>query len=896
MFIAYSSITSLMAAAIIAMPMFAADDRPIIQTASRRAAVEAQFKHQRSLAEKRSTELFGVMNGNLPQAERDALTFLYAYMPLQDMADYDGEFFLRAVRATLSARAEMPWGEKIPEDIFLSFVLPLRVNNEDLDEARPELYSALKDRVKGLGIGEAILEVNHWCHEKVTYRGADGRTSGPLSTIRTSWGRCGEESVFAVAALRSVGIPARQMYTPRWAHVDENHAWAEAWVDGEWDYIGACEPEPMLDMAWFSEPAKRAMMIHTKVYGGSRTNDFKVSSSRYYDEIQVLTAYAPTVERRVRVVDSAGRPAPGTKVEFGLYNYAEFYPLATFITDAQGRAMLPSGKGDLRIWASRGDQVGSGILKSDMDVLEVKLAPFNAADRTEFLDIHPPLEPMPVPPPATREAREANRQRLARETLARESYMGTFISEARGIALAELLELDHDVLWPILSKSQGNHAEIVKFLTTIPPEGVGWAMELLGAISEKDLRDTPASVLKDHLGAVGEEADDLPIEERERFISYVLSPRIHNELLSPWRFGLRDFFGEMEMPAFRHNPSKAVDWARENIKIDNAANWYSVPMRPMGVAALKVADSLGRDILFVAICRAAGVPARLEPGTFAPQFFQSDWKTVNWSGQAAAALPTGTIAITGRLDTTPVYSVHFALARYKDGRYHTLDFEGMAWERFQSGLELEPGHYCFTTGNRQDDGSVLVRQAFFELKANESRVVPLVMRLPRPAPPPLGKIDIDVALPSVPLAKPGAAWKEGQPYPLSQLSDEKGMILAWIGPGDEPDRHAMADFEQLREPIEKWGGGLVLCIQELPIGEAWHLDKIRDMAQQARLLLDSNGQLLGQFLDEIKRAPTDQYPIIMGISKTGEVIYYSEGYRIGAGEQVLKAIRRIEKE
>lgn len=78
----------------------------------------------------------------------------------------------------------------------------------------------------------AILEVNHWCHEKAVYQPSDARTSSPLATVRTAYGRCGEESTFLVAALRSVGIPARQVYTPRWAHTDDNHAWVEAWADG----------------------------------------------------------------------------------------------------------------------------------------------------------------------------------------------------------------------------------------------------------------------------------------------------------------------------------------------------------------------------------------------------------------------------------------------------------------------------------------------------------------------------------------------------------------------------------------------------------------------------------------------------------------------------------------
>ena len=863
--------------------------------------MEAQFKYQRAIAEHRSSELFGVMNDTLTQAEKDALTYLYAYMPLQDMADYDGEFFLRAVKATLKARSEMPWGETITDDVFLAFVLPIRVNNENLDEARPELFATLKDRVKGLSMEKAILEVNHWCHEKVTYRGTDGRTSGPLSTIRTSWGRCGEETVLVVAALRAVGIPARQLYTPRWAHVDDNHAWVEAWVDGNWHFLGACEPEPMLDMAWFHEPARRAMMVHTKAYGGFQNDSFKVKSDRYHDELQVLSTYAPASERRVSVVDVANRPVSGALVEFGLYNYAEFFPLSSPLTDSKGQALLPTGKGDLRIWASKDNLTGSAILNADVDEIVIKIAPFNTEERIEFLDINPPIEPMPVIYEVSKEAREANRIRLAREDRIREAYMATFANEASCRALASELELNSAELWDVLYSSQGNHAQIRKFLQTVPAEQLHWAMAMLGVISEKDLRDTPASVLLDHLELAFEgfhglvDADEMSHGEMERFIPYILSPRIHNELLTPWRSGLRGIFGDTQMDAFKRNPQLVVDWVRENIKIDDVANWLHVPMRPLGVAKLKVADQLGRDILFVALCRTAGIPARLEIGTLAPQFFQSNWKTVNWSGQPSAAVQTATIKITGHLETKPVYFSHFALARYSGGRYQTLDYEGMPWEFFEAGLALEPGSYCLTTGNRQDDGSVLIRMAYFGLKANESRVVPMVMRPSKPAPAPLGVIETNVSLPSIAKARFGSRWVEGRPQNLASLSNDKGLILAWIGNGDEPTRHALLDLEQLREPIEKWGGGLVLVVQELPNGDVTYLDKIGNMATQTQLLLDNNAQILKQILEKTARQPSDQLPVIMGVSRDGNVIYYSEGYKIGVGEQVLKAIRRMEK-
>ena len=212
-----------------------------------RVVVEKAFHQKMNLVGKG----FFCLEGLRPTVEeKEALEFLYAYMPVADVTDYPTSFFLDNVRTTLKARRTMPWGGSVPELLFRHFVLPIRVNNENLDSARMVLYGELRERVSGLSMKEAILEVNHWCHEHVTYQPSNARTLSPLACMKTAIGRCGEESTFAVAALRAVGIPARQVYTPRWAHTDDNHAWVEAWADGEWHFIGACEPEPVLDLGW----------------------------------------------------------------------------------------------------------------------------------------------------------------------------------------------------------------------------------------------------------------------------------------------------------------------------------------------------------------------------------------------------------------------------------------------------------------------------------------------------------------------------------------------------------------------------------------------------------------------------------------------------------------------
>ena len=202
-----------------------------------------------------------------PLSRDGYVDYLYQSMPLPDSLVNPRSYWEEAVAKTLEVRDRMAWG--VPEREFRHFVLPLRVNNEDLDRFRALYADELCERVKGMSMHDAVLEINHWCHEWVTYVGTDARTRGPVSLMASGLGRCGEESTFTVSALRAAGIPARQVYTPLWAHTDSNHAWVEAWVDGTWYYLGACEPDPELNMGWFHAAVSRALLLHTKVAGAT---------------------------------------------------------------------------------------------------------------------------------------------------------------------------------------------------------------------------------------------------------------------------------------------------------------------------------------------------------------------------------------------------------------------------------------------------------------------------------------------------------------------------------------------------------------------------------------------------------------------------------------------------
>jgi transglutaminase-like putative cysteine protease len=238
------------------------------------------------------------------------------------------------------------------------------------------------------------LEVNHWCHEKVVYTPSDSRTSSPLASVKTAYGRCGEESTFTVAALRSVCIPARQVYTPRWAHTDDNHAWVEAWVDGKWYFMGACEPEPVLNLGWFNAPASRGMLMHTKVFGKYNGPEEVMKRTATYTEINVIDNYAPTARTDVKVIDENGKTVPDATVDFKLYNYAEFYTVARKTTDENGQTFLTAGKGDMLIWAFKNGAFGYAKVsfgKESEVTIQLNKHVNSIAPLSETFDIIPPI-------------------------------------------------------------------------------------------------------------------------------------------------------------------------------------------------------------------------------------------------------------------------------------------------------------------------------------------------------------------------------------------------------------------------------------------------------------------------------------------------------------------------
>ncbi|MDR3093427.1 MAG: transglutaminase domain-containing protein [Bacteroidales bacterium] len=849
-----------------------------------RNQVNTQFEKRKSQASGRQQALFSVLDRpHLSTEQREALQFLYAYMPLSDLADYDGDFFLHLVDEALRIRDYFPWCKTIPDDIFRHFVLVYRINNENLDDARSVFFDELKERVKNLSMQDAALEVNQWCREKVSYSGTDPRTSAPLALVRTAWGRCGEESTFTTTALRAVGIPARQCYTPRWVHSDDNHAWVEVWVDGQWHFMGACEPEAVLDAGWFAAPATLAMMVHTNVFGAYTGAEEKNLETPLYSKINLLANYAATRKVLVQVVDGNDQPVEGATVQFKVYNYAELYPISANTTDKNGQTSIMSGGGDLMIWANKQNAYGYRKSTKDETITVVKLDRKKDAeyDETYLMNI-PQGRPIPKLPA---ELAKNNARRLAHGDSIRNAYIQTFATENAAKEIAAQYKLNSVEVWKYLKLAQGNWQEIKEFI--ILKKDHPDLFPFLATLSEKDLRDTPAAFLADHL----QDRQNLKIKAgtpENMVVPYILSPRIELEIIQPWRSFAQSIVSASDQDEVRAHPEYIIDAIKKKVKLDNDENYYHCRLTPRGVYELGTADFRSRDICFVAACRSFGIPARLEPATYKPQYFENgQWTDAVFEQKEVQTTNLPKVKLTVQNDPSnlikPSYTSHYTLAYFADGDFHTLDYEGSpAVATFPYSLNLDEGYYRLLAGSRGHDGSVTVYTKYFKLENGKPLTLSVKMPEVLEKLTEKGTIDMNTTVQQA----------NGDKISLKQLSNGKGLMICILDPGKEPSKHILQDLPAAKQTLEEWGGGILLTTPDDKLSAAFDASAFKGLPKQIVWSTDDKRALLNTACNVLNTPIEDNFPLTIYLSDMGGILYSFFGYKIGMGEEIVKIIQK----
>ena len=815
--------------------------------------------------------------------EKEALEFLYAYMPLGDIVNNEPSYYLDHYRMTQKALAEMPWGKSVPEREMRHFVLPVRVNNENLDSARYFFYDELAPRIKDMNMADAVLEVNHWCHEKAVYMPSDRRTSSPLATIKTAYGRCGEESTLLVAALRSVGIPARQVYTPRWAHTDSNHAWVEAWVDGQWCFLGACEPEPVLNLGWFNAPASRGMLMHTNVFGRYNGPEEIVRETPNYTEINVIEHYAPeSASVAVTVTDTDGNPVEGARVNYQIYNYSEFNSVAYKLTDAAGHAALTAGLGDMMVYASKDGRFGFAKVsygKDEAVSIALEYEEGSAIPHQE-MEVVPPVENAQLPE-VTEEQRAENTRRMEYEDSLRNAYVATFHDHRTAAAFAGTLgkdgALQENRIADLLVASRGNRREIAAFLSGAAEKGrLADALNMLESLAEKDLRDTPEAVLDDHLYNVcaGETS------------AYIYCPRVDTELLRPYRGYFRNNVPETLVDSIKTDPALFVSWCKENLSLHDDMSLRYVQLDPVRVWETRLADKGSREIFFVAMCRSFGVEAWMDPVTRIVKYRTGEGRIydVDFDAQSQTAAPQGRLQLRYdeiRLLDDPKYKTHFSISKYVDGQFQLLNFSGSWASLFRTPCDMDCGYYMLVSGSRMSGGNVLADVEFFTVEEGRTTVVDLVMRDADDQVRVIGSFDSEMKYNA-----------DGVVKSVLETTGRGYFAVALVDYGTEPTNHAFMDMSAVKEELEAWGRPILVVFATDEDYRKFRADQF-DLPSTVCFGTDMDGSMRQMMASEMKLEKGGSLPLIVLADTFNRVVFFSQGYSIGLGERLVKISKAL---
>ncbi len=802
--------------------------------------IEAYFKQRCEYFPEIFQEIQAQLKACSPRVEL-AIKYLYITMPYSDIGNYPLEIFLDYAAHGVALWEYDDAVRNLPEDIFLNYVLYHRVNEEEIDICRSVFYKELKDWICDLSMEEAVLEVNYWCAKVATYQSTDDRTVSARTVYNCGYGRCGEESTFCVQAFRSVGIPARQVYAPRWSHCDDNHAWVEVWIAGTWYYMGACEPEPILNKGWFTNASSRAMMIHSRWFGYQAPREDIIGSEGMVTMLNQLPRYAITKEVQIQVIDRDQRPLVGADVRFEVLNYAAFATIATVKTDTDGYAYLTTGMGSLHVSTYvDGIYVSKLINTKEGQFYQLVIEEQEVQDVWISMDFIAPKDNPKQGMTTSKEIQKAHDKRI--ETMIRKRTYRT--NEV--LANEQRIFIIHD-----------QEKEL--------------RLRMLGTLTMKDQYDFKADVLEEHLQyALQYQA----ATSENIFMEYILNPRVHNEVLTKYRSDISHYFSVEEQHAFQERPSSIWDYITSHIRTEDAKERESLITTPVACLKLKVASFLSKKVLFVAIARTFGIPARIHEQNQALEYMVDHkfYAVIDGAKGSGRLLLT-----TGKVEVPWTYFQNWSIAKLEAGFYRPLQLSHQKWTDGRLELELEIGTYRIVTSNRLPNGNTFAKVLNFQMQEHGKKELILNLR----------DANLEEMLENITIPQFYLRGDDNKTVAVDNWLQKDKTLLCFLEESKEPTEHILNEILERKEEFKNYKEQIIFIVRTP--------QALQDKTLAKCLLLLPNIQICyGNFERIIEPLSRSMYvdpsklPLILIMNQKRVGIYATSGYNVGTGDMILR--------
>lgn len=724
----------------------------------------------------------------------------------------------------------------IPLEIIFNYILPYRINDENFELYAPILYKILSNQIDSKSITATAININYWCFSNAVYHQADDRTQNAITTIKSGFGRCGEESVLLASALRSVGIPARQCYSPYWLHCDDNHAWVEVFTGGKWQFLGACEPEEKLNIGWFNNAASKAGIIRHRIFNPNSTN-INSDGNYIYTTKTSTSMYAPTKKITTTVLH-AGNPIANAKIGLYTINYCKPSLLFETETKQDGTAEFEIGYGDM-IVSSYIEDIGYDIKTIETNQTKITLNLANKPIRFDFNLI--PYE----------------------GTISTDEYIHSDMHNEKIMELQAIRINKHNTEEINNSSyykyAQLNYTTIEKFLKL---ENVNMVekQQILNTLTEKDFTDITLDALRDMLLSF-KFKDKYP---NDIFYKYVLPLRVENEHIYAQRYFIEEFCKKNNIDT----PKDIYEFLSEECSFMDNYNYSEVIADIKATLKYRITTEHGFNINTVQVMRALGIPSRLNSVNGTPEYYDNGnfRKIYNYDEKYYK------IKLNIPLNTKLKCGNDYTICKMEDGYFKNQNYNTSNnsvqnnLDNLQHIYKATNGIYAITQSTRQIDGSNTGNIQFFAIENS----------------------DVELSL-DLPINKTHEKLRNIEiPASINQYSGKS--VVAFIQNNSEPTEHFLNELIEYTNTIQKENIKVFLYIDEEKNSFCQALKKV----QENNFVTVITSKFTKDFSDFRKNMHIGdlRLPFITA-AYNGKGLYSFANYNVGTVELLLNIFRTV---
>ena len=111
--------------------------------------------------------------------------------------------------------------------------------------------------------------------------------------------------------------------------------------------------------------------------------------------------------------------------------------------------------------------------------------------------------------------------------------------------------------------------------------------------------------------------------------------------------------------------------------------------------------------------------------------------------------------------------------------------------------------------------------------------------------------------------------------------------------GQEPTNHALKDIAKVASAFEKWNRPIVLLFEDEAAAKKFNKNEFNGLPENIIFGIDKDGKIRKKISENMKLSHPGLSPIFIISDTFNRVVYKSQGYTIGQGEQMEMIINKL---